>query len=153
MEHVLRGLVAAAPDALLAVDPAGRIVYANDQTERIFGWSRAELVGQLVECLVPVGVTTTHPALRAAFAGHPENRPMGATLELWARRRDGSEFPVEISLSGFDTAEGPLVAAAIRDVTTARRAKHRLRAVLASAPDAIVGVDESGRIELLNAQT
>jgi PAS domain S-box-containing protein len=151
-EDVLRGLLAAAPDALLAVNTAGEIVFVNDQAERIFGWTRADLIGQPVERLVPERFATHHPSLRAEYMGHPTTRPMGVGLELWARRRDGSEFPAEISLSGFTTAEGSLVAAAIRDVTVSRRTEHRYRAVLASAPDATLGVDSSGRIELLNAQ-
>ena len=82
----------------------------------------------------------------------PTARPMAAGLELWARRRDGSEFPAEISLSGFTTEEGSLVAAAIRDVTDSRRVEQRFKAVLESAPDAMVGVGADGRIELVNAQ-
>ncbi len=151
-EDVLRGLLAAAPDALLAVDEAGEIVFVNDQAERIFGWPRADLIGQPVERLVPESFATRHPELRAGYMRHPTTRPMGVGLELWARRRDGSEFPAEISLSGFTTAEGSLVAAAIRDVTVSRRTEYRYRAVLASAPDATLGIDASGRIELLNAQ-
>jgi hypothetical protein len=151
-EDVLRGLLAAAPDALLAVDDAGEIVFVNDQAERVFGWPRADLIGQPVEHLVPERFAGQHPALRAGYMKHPTTRPMGVGLELWARRRDGSEFPAEISLSGFTTAEGSLVAAAIRDVTVSRRTEHRYRAVLASAPDATIGVDAGGRIELLNAQ-
>ena len=151
-EDVLRGLLAAAPDALLAVNDAGDIVFVNDQAERIFGWPRSDLIGQPVERLVPERFATRHPALRAGYMKNPTTRPMGVGLELWARRRDGSEFPAEISLSGFTTAEGSLVAAAIRDVTVSRRTEHRYRAVLASAPDATIGVDAAGRIELLNAQ-
>jgi PAS domain S-box-containing protein len=151
-EDVLRGLLAAAPDALLAVNGAGEIVFMNDQAERVFGWPRSDLLGQPVERLVPERFALGHPAMRAGYVKRPTTRPMGVGLELWARRRDGSEFPAEISLSGFFTAEGLLVAAAIRDVTVSRRTEHRYRAVLASAPDAILGVDSRGRIELLNAQ-
>src|SRR5215210_8081371 len=123
-EDVLRGLLAAAPDALLAVDEAGEIVFVNDQAERIFGWPRADLIGQAVERLVPESFAARHPELRAGYMRHPTTRPMGVGLELWARRRDGSEFPAEISLSGFTTAEGNLVAAAIRDVTVSRLTEH-----------------------------
>jgi PAS domain S-box-containing protein len=151
-EDVLRGLLAAAPDALLAVNESGQIVFLNDQAERVFGWPRADLIGQPVERLVPERFAHGHPAMRAGYVSHPTTRPMGVGLELWARRRDGSEFPAEISLSGFTTTEGLLVAAAIRDVTVSRRTEHRYRAVLASAPDATIGVDSNGRIELLNAQ-
>jgi PAS domain S-box-containing protein len=151
-EDVLRGLLAAAPDALLAVNSDGDIVFMNDQAERIFGWSRSDLLGQPMERLVPERYAGHHPWLRAGYVAHPTTRPMGAGLELWARRKDGSEFPAEISLSSFTTAEGSLVAAAIRDVTVSRRTEHRFRAVLASAPDATVGVDAAGRIELVNAQ-
>ena len=151
-EEVLRGLLAAAPDALLVVDGGGRIVFVSDQAERLFEWSRSELIGEQVERLVPERFRPGHPTLRDGYVQHPMSRPMGAGLDLWARRKDGSEFPAEISLSGFSTGEGEMVAAAIRDVTATRRSEHRLRAVLASAPDAIVGVNAAGRIEMLNGQ-
>ena len=151
-EEVLRGLLAAAPDALLVVDAGGRIVFVSDQAERLFEWPRADLIGQQVECLVPERFRASHPMLRDGYVEQPLTRPMGADLDLWARRKDGSEFPAEISLSGFSTGEGEMVAAAIRDVTATRRSEHRLRAVLASAPDAIIGVSAAGRIELLNGQ-
>lgn len=155
MEHstaVVRGLLATAPDALIAVDMQGSIVYVNDQVERLFGWSRDDLLGRPVECLVPERFAGRHPGLRAGYEQHPASRPMGAGLELWARRKDGSEFPAEISLSSFDTESGQLMAAAIRDVTMARRVEQRFKAVLASAPDAIIGVNTDGVIELANAQ-
>jgi PAS domain S-box-containing protein len=151
-EDVLRGLLAAAPDALVAIDRAGRIVFVSDQAERIFDWPRGELLGRPIDCLVPERFAGGHPALREAYLAHPTTRPMGAGLKLWGRRRDGSEFPAEVSLSSFDTPGGTLVAAAIRDVTEARRAEQRFRAVLESAPDAILAVDVDGRIELVNAQ-
>jgi PAS domain S-box-containing protein len=151
-EEVLRGLLAAAPDALLVVDTTGRIVFVSDQAEKLFEWGRDDLVGQPVECLVPERFRSAHPALRDGYVRHPITRPMGAGLDLWGQRKDGSEFPAEISLSGFSTSEGEMVAAAIRDATATRRSEHRLRAVLASAPDAIIGVNASGRIELLNGQ-
>lgn len=151
-DAVLRGLLATAPDALLAVDADGTIVYANDQAVHLFGWAREELLGCSVDVLVPERFRARHPALRAGYVGQPTVRPMGAGLELWARRKDGSEFPAEVSLSSFDTDDGPLMAAAIRDVTAARRTEQKFRAVLASAPDAIIGVDASGAIELVNAQ-
>jgi PAS domain S-box-containing protein len=151
-DEVLSGLLAAAPDALVAVDPGGTIVFANDQAEHLFGWSRDDLVGQPVELLVPQRFSPGHPSLRAGYMGQPSTRPMGAGLELWACRKDGTEFPAEISLSSFTASEGTLVAAAIRDVTVSRRTEQRFRAVLASGPDAIVGVSELGHIELVNAQ-
>jgi hypothetical protein len=152
-DGVLSGLLAAAPDALLAVSTDGVIVFVNDQAERLFGWPKADLIGEPVESLVPERFAAHHPTLRTGYVHSPATRPMGAGLELWARRRDGSEFPAEISLSAFTTDEGThLVAAAIRDVTLARRTEQRYRAVLSSAPDAIVGVDSAGRIELVNEQ-
>jgi two-component system cell cycle sensor histidine kinase/response regulator CckA len=116
-DEIFRGLLAAAPDALVAVDVRGRVVYANDQVEQLFGWERAALVGQPIERLVPQRFTAGHPDLRRGYASNPSTRPMGAGLDLWARRRDGSEFPAEISLSSFETPDGTIVAAAIRDVT------------------------------------
>ncbi len=117
-EHVLRGLLSAAPDALLVVSADGRIQYVSEQAERLFGWAGGELVGQLIEVLVPGRFGAGHPDLRAGYVQAPETRPMGAGLNLWARRGDGTEFPAEISLSTVvDEQEGLLVLAAVRDIT------------------------------------
>jgi len=111
------GLLEAAPDAMVCVDSDGRIALVNAQTERLFGYGRGELVGQPVEMLVPDAVRPVHPGHRAGYIADPQPRPMGAGMELAGRRRDGSTFPAEISLSAIDTDQGILVTAAVRDVT------------------------------------
>jgi PAS domain S-box-containing protein len=111
------GLLEAAPDAMVCVDQAGRIALVNAQAERLFGYGRLELVGQPVEVLVPDAARKVHPRHRAEYVADPNPRPMGAGMELAGRRRDGSTFPAEISLSAIDTDEGILVTAAVRDVT------------------------------------
>ncbi|HYO44316.1 MAG TPA: PAS domain S-box protein, partial [Candidatus Limnocylindrales bacterium] len=93
----------AAPNAIVAVDTRGRIVYANPQVSRTFGWTVAELLGQPVEVLLPDRVAADHIARRDGFVAHPDARPMGIGLELSGRRRDGTEFPVEIGLSPLET--------------------------------------------------
>ncbi len=116
-DHLLAGLLEAAPDAMVCVDADGRIVLVNAQTERLFGYGRDELIGQPVEMLVPDAAREMHPAHRAGYLADPRPRPMGAGMELAGRRRDGSTFPAEISLSAMGTEEGLLVTAAVRDVT------------------------------------
>jgi len=152
-EEKFRGLVETAPDAIIAVDRAGRIVLVNAQAERMLGYDRSELEGQPVELLVPERARGGHPDLRSSYLSDPHSRPMGAGVELAARRKDGTEFPAEISLSALTTDEGILVSAAVRDVTDRKRAEAKFRGLLESAPDAIVGVDPDGRIALANAQT
>jgi PAS domain S-box-containing protein len=111
-------LLEAAPDAMVCVDSGGRIVLVNAQAERMFGYRREELAGQLVEILVPDAIKAWHPARRAGYVADPRPRPMGAAgIELAGRRRDGSTFPAEICLSAIHTDEGILVSAAIRDVS------------------------------------
>jgi PAS domain S-box-containing protein len=150
--EMLEALLHAAPDALIAVDDRGAVVYANDQTEQLFGWSKDELIGQNVELLVPDRFKSSHPDLRERYGTAPTARPMGTGLTLTALRRDGTEFPIEVSLSPIETSMGRLFAAAIRDVTVSRRREEKFRAVLDLAPDAVVGVDRSGRIVLANVQ-
>jgi PAS domain S-box-containing protein len=147
-----RALLDAAPDAIVGVDQAGGIALVNDQAERLFGYDRDELLGQPVELLVPEMVRKVHPVWRRQYLADPQPRPMGAGTELAGRRKDGSEFPAEISLSAIDTRAGVLVSAAIRDVTDRKRADAKFRGLLEAAPDAIVGVDAFGRIALVNAQ-
>jgi protein-histidine pros-kinase len=153
LETRFRGLLDAAPDALLIVGPEGRILLANREALRLFGYRPEEVTGLSVDALVPAAVRGRHPAHRSAFFSAPETRPMGAGRELSALRRDGSEFPAEISLSPLESEVGPLVAAAVRDVTARRRVEARFRGLLEAAPDAMVIVDEAGRIVLVNSQT
>ena len=147
-----RGLVEAAPDAIVAVDTDGVIGLVNAQTERLFGYDRDELIGQNVELLVPEHARSIHPERRSRYVSDPQPRPMGAGMELAGRRKDGTEFPAEISLSAIDTDEGLLVSAAIRDVSDRKRAEAKFRGLLEAAPDAIVGVGADGTIALVNAQ-
>jgi PAS domain S-box-containing protein len=120
-----RGLLEAVPDATLLVDSCGRIALVNSETERLFGYGRQELLGELVEVLVPAWFHGHHPGHRADYFADLRPRPMGRGLELAARRKDGSEFPVEISLGPVETEEGMLVAAAVRDITERRRLEEQ----------------------------
>ena len=124
------GLLEGAPDAMVCVDRSGRIALVNAQTERLFGYQRDELVGQPVEILVPEIARQAHRAHRDRYAADPKPRTMGSGMELSARRRDGSTFPTEISLSAIETDDGLLVMAAVRDVTERlelRAERERLR--------------------------
>jgi PAS domain S-box-containing protein len=116
-EQLLRGFLEAAPDAVIIADQQGKIAAVNAQTEKLFGYGRAELLGQTIEALIPQRYRDKHPVHRAAYAGNPKARSMGSGLELHGLRRDGSEFPVEISLSPLETAEGTLVSSAVRDIS------------------------------------
>ncbi len=126
-EAKFQGLLESAPDAIVVMGSDGLIRLVNRQTEVVFGWSRSEMVGQPVELLIPDRLSGHHPAQRAGFFANPSVRAMGANLELAARRKDGSEFPVDISLSPLDTEEGVLVSASVRDVTERKRAEAALR--------------------------
>ena len=117
----------AAPDAMLVVDRTGAIVLANAQLERMFGYSGGELIGQTVEVLVPGRFSRMHERHRGHYAAAPHTRPIDAGLELFGRRKDGVEFPVEISLSPLETDDGPLVMSAVRDVTERRRLQEELK--------------------------
>lgn len=123
-EDRFRLVVEAAPNAMVMVGKDGSIVLVNSQTERLFGYPREELIGQLIEILVPVRFRANHPGLRGGFFAGPQARPMGAGRDLFGLRKDGSEIPVEIGLNPIETDEGTFVLAAIIDITERKKAEH-----------------------------
>jgi len=147
------------PDAIVVTDSQGRITSVNSQVEKTFGYSRQELTGQPVEILVPDRFRQDHPEHRQAYKAHASIRPMGAGLELFGRRKDGSEFPVDIMLSPVETAEGPVVLSVIRDISDRKKAQEAIqiserlfRALFEFSPDAIIVSDQEGRITGVNAR-
>ncbi len=150
----LRGLLESAPDAILVVNAAGEIVVANARVEAVFGYARDELIGQSIDLLVPERLRSAHPSQRERFFAAPRVRQVEPGLDPHARRRDGSEFPAEITLNPIQTDDGLLVSAAIRDVTERRSAEDataRLAAIVESCEDAIIMLSSAGVIESWNA--
>ena len=151
-EMRLRRVVEAAPSALVMIGADGCIEMVNAQAERLFGYTRRDLVGQPVEMLIPARFRGHHPALRRGFSRDPRSRPMGAGRELYGLRQDGTEFPVEIGLNPIETEEGIKVLSAIVDITAMRRSEERFRRVVEAAPNAMVMINPEGNIEMVNAQ-
>jgi PAS domain S-box-containing protein len=134
--ELVRSALESAPDAMVIADASGRIVFVNQQVTALFGYAPWELTGQKVECLLPERFRSRHVGHREDFNGDVRARPMGAGLDLFARRRDGTEFPVEISLSPIERDGETLVAAAVRDATERREVQAQLRRAREAADSA-----------------
>ena len=156
----LAKLAECSPDAMVVTDRHGKIAWVNAQTEKLFGYSRDDLFGQTVDLLVPDRFREIHPAHRNAYSAEPTIRPMGSGLELYGRRKDGTEFPIDIMLSPIGIEREPaIVLAAIRDVSERKRAEkalheseRRLRAFLDNSPNLIFLKDVEGRYLLVNRE-
>jgi PAS domain S-box-containing protein len=159
-DALARAVLESASEAIVIVDRSGTIVMVNARTETLFGYPRQELIGQPLEILVPERVRDAHVALRRVYAQTPSIRPMGQGRNLAGRRKDGTEFPVDISLSFTETNARTLYIAFVTDITerqrgidALRRSEAKARAILENASEGIVVVDAAGRIVSVNAKT
>jgi PAS domain S-box-containing protein len=157
-ERSLEWLLTAATDAMLIVDAQGQVVLVNPALEQLFGYQHGELTSKTLECLLPERFRHGHAGLRRHYFGAPRPREMGVGSELFATRKDGSEFPVEVSLSPLQGADmQPMVMATIHDISARKQAERalqdseqRMRAVFETAVDAIITIDGHGILERLN---
>ncbi len=152
VEARFRDLLESMPDGIVMINLTGRVVYSNSQAENLFGYSSGELKGKPIEMLLPQRFRDAHISHRSNYFIQPRTRTMGMGLELYGVRKDGTEFPVEISLSPLKTEEGTLVMSAIRDIGERKKAEQKFRGLLESAPDAIIIVNRQGNIVLVNSQ-
>lgn len=152
-EQEVEGLLESSPDAMCVIDERARIVRVNAQLERMFGYARAQLLDQAIEVLVPEHLRERHRGHVARFLADPSARPMGSGMSLVGQRADGSLFAVEVSLGPVQTEARLLIACTLRDIGERRRLEHTMMAILDAAPDAMITVDRTGIIRMVNRQT
>lgn len=145
-------VVESAPNAMIMVDEKGMIVLVNTETERIFGHAREELLGQPIELLIPKTKDEQSPTARSGLSEAPKPQRLGTTSELVGVRKDGSEFPLALGLNPIETSQGRYVLSAVVDLTERREAQRRFEQAVESAPNAMVMVNRSGQIVLVNAE-
>jgi PAS domain S-box-containing protein len=150
--EIFRRLVEAIPSAVMLADGAGRIILANPGAEKLFGYDHKELLGQPVELLVPERSRSFHPSYRAVYARKPEARPMGKGRDLFARRKDGSEVPVEIGLNPIETPQGRFVLSVIIDITERKSAAERQKATVRELNDLRAALDEHAIVAMTDAK-
>lgn len=151
-EDQFRQIVEMAPYAIVMIGENGLIEMVNRQAETIFGYPRSELLGQAIEILLPERFRRVHPSHRANFVAEPSPRLMGIGRDLYGRRKDGGEFPIEIGLTPIKTAEGMKVVSAIVDLSERKRQEEQFRQVVEMAPNGMVMIDKAGVIEMVNSQ-
>lgn len=158
-EQRFEQVVESSPNGFVMVNPKGRIVLVNRETEKLFGYHRSELMGQTVEILIPGQVRASHMDYRKNFFLNPSNRAMGEGRDLFAVRKDGTRFPVEIGLSTLQTESGVAVLSSVVDITERKNAEklvkdneQKLKAILDSTTDAILVYDKNGSIMIINNQ-
>lgn len=148
----MASVIDAAPNAMLLVDEHGVIVLANTQAQRLFGFSESELLGHGVEMLLPAPAREAHAVYRQDYLSRPDTRAMGAGRDLFGKRRDGKLVPVEIGLNPLKTSKGQFVLASIIDITERKRTEEQFRLMVEAAPNAMIMVNHSGAISLVNTQ-
>jgi PAS domain S-box-containing protein len=151
-EQLFRAVVESSPNGVVMVDAAGEIVLVNRETERLFGYSRDELLGKSIDLLVPHRFSDRHPEFRATFHANPQSRSMGAGRDLFGLRKDGSEVPVEIGLNPIETGGKLFVLASVVDISARKRAEARFRVAVEASPHGMMMVDPAGRIVLVNRE-